>query len=120
MRSPRTAGYRLTFALPAAARRIVSGAWPGWVGGCDLAIAGPFVAICGPSRDRVMEQGARLIRIACEGVRHAAIAAEIQSPPPNPGRDSWTIIVNADIAFAPTGLGAVFPEIHDAAAALVS
>lgn len=90
-----------------------SGVWPGWVSGCELAIAHPHVAIFGPSRERVIDQAARLIRVACHNLPSASISAHMQSPPPVSGHDAWTIIVNADIAFCPTALGAVFPEISD-------
>jgi hypothetical protein len=109
MRSSPPVTYRLTFVLPAGALAVQSGIFSGWVQGCELVIAGPFIAITGPSRERVQEQAARLLRVSCQKLRAVSIEALLETPPPGGGRDGWTIIVNADIAFAPTGLGATFP-----------
>lgn len=118
MRSPRSSRFRLTFVLPRGARALPCAVVSGWVPDCELTIAGPFVAILAPSRERAMEQAARLIRITCYQLSRVELAAIIESPPPCAGKDgpkdSWTIVVNADIAFVPTGLGAVFPELSDA------
>jgi hypothetical protein len=111
--------FRLTFLLPDRARPARSGAFRGWVADCELSVQGGFIAISGPSRERVMEQAARLIRVACQDLREISIAATLESPPPVSGRDGWTIIVNADIAFAPTALGATFPGEQQHAAAQV-
>jgi hypothetical protein len=112
----------LTFVLPKGAHALQSGCYDtsSWVPGCFLVIAGPFVAITAPSRERAMEQAARLLRVTCQGLTEISIAATLESPAPVSGRDGWTIIVNADIAFAPTSLGATFPqEQHHAAAPLL-
>ena len=109
--------YRLTFVLPKAARQLASGHFTGWVKDCELDIAGPFVAVLAPSKERAMEQAAKVVRITCHDLAHLTIAARLDSPDRCAGSDAWTIIVNADIAFAPTGLGAEFPEKYDGAAA---
>lgn len=100
--------------LPKGARGVAAGVHRGWEPDCTLCAAGPFIAITGPSRERVMGQAARLVRVACQDMKDAQIAATLESPPPGGGRDGWTIIVNADIAFAPTAIGATFPERPDA------
>lgn len=105
--------YRLSFVLPKGARAVRSGVHRGWVQGCELAVAGPLIAAMGPSRERVMQQAARLLRVACQDLKDVSIAAELATPGPGGGRDPWTIIVKADIAFAPTGLGATFALLEE-------
>jgi hypothetical protein len=70
----------------------------------------PSAAVDGPSRELVLEETARLLREICRGLGPLSIAATLESPPPGSGRDGWTIIVGADIAFSPTALGATFPN----------
>ena len=111
--------FRLTFVLPTAARTARSGVYPGWVPGCELAIAGPFVAITGPSRERAMEQAARFLRVTCQGLPALSIDTVLESPLPVSGRDGWNIIVGADIAFSPTSLPPHFPDTAHATPALV-
>src|SRR5258708_1636208 len=78
--------------------------------GCHVRVLSPLMKIRGPSRDWVFDAADVILRQACESHGPLSIAATLQSPPPCPGRDSWTIIVGADVAFAPTGLGAHFPR----------
>ncbi len=120
MRAPdRPGSYRLSFLLPngVAAR---SGEYADWVPGCVLTVSGPSVEISAPSKDNAFEQAARLLRVVCQGKGPLSIAALLVSPRPVSGADGWTIVVGADVAFAPTSLGATFPiEIRRAAAAAV-
>jgi hypothetical protein len=101
--------YRLSFLLPKGTAA-AAGAYSNWVPGCDVEIDRVRVAITGPSKDAVIEQAARVVRVICAGSRDLSIDAMLESPSPGSGRDGWTIIVGADIAFAPTALGATFPE----------
>jgi hypothetical protein len=88
----------------------VPGSHSGWVPGCDVALDRVGAVVTGPSKDAVIEQAARLVRVICRGMTQLEIAAVLESPPPCSGRDGWTIIVGVDIAFAPTALGVRFPE----------
>jgi hypothetical protein len=71
------------------------------------------IRIQGPSRELVFDQARRYLRTAARGhlERGAAfqIAAVLVTPHKPAGRDRWTIIVGADVAFSPTGLGADLP-----------
>lgn len=118
MRSPDARTYRLTFTLPKGAA-LPSGHHPGWVEGCELNVCGPQVAVMAPSKEKAMEQTARALRVACAKLARVDIAALLESPGPVSGRDSWTIVVNAGVAFVPGAIGAVFPELEDARTAMV-
>jgi hypothetical protein len=115
MRSPDARTYRLTFTLPKGAMALPSGNFTNWVRGCELNICGALIAIIAPSREKAMEQAARLLRVACARLARIDIAALLESPAPVSGRDSWTIVVNTDVAFVPGAIGATFPEMHDGA-----
>lgn len=106
---------RLTFVLPKGARLLPCGVHRDWVKGCELTVAMQFIAIRGPSRERVQEQAARVIRACCQDLENVAIGAVMETTGPGAGRDGWTVIVNADIAFAPTALGASFPAAEEQA-----
>lgn len=76
---------------------------------------GGLVTITGPSVGRIQDQATRFLR-ALPGFKDhppRTIAATLVTPsrwsyvPGN--RDSWTIIINSDVTFAPTGLGADLP-----------
>jgi hypothetical protein len=101
--------FRLSFLLPAGSTA-APGAYDNWVPGCAVEIDRVRAVITGPSKDAVIEQAARVVRVICLGCRDLSIDALLESPPPVAGRDGWTIIVGADIAFAPTALGVQFPE----------
>jgi hypothetical protein len=101
--------FRLSFLLPEGVAATPGGT-SGWVADCEVAIDRVRVNITGPSKEAVIEQAARLVRVICQGRRELEIGAVLESPPPASGRDGWTIIVGADIAFAPTALGVLFPE----------
>ena len=62
----------------------------------------------GPSRELVFDQAARFFLVVAKDRRALVIAATLLSPGQG-CRDGWTITVNADVSFAPTGLGADCP-----------
>jgi hypothetical protein len=101
--------FRLSFLLPPGVTAAPD-TYSGWVPHCAVEIDRLRAVITGPSKDAVIEQAARLVRVICLGRRDLSIDATLESPPPLSGRDAWTIVVGADIAFLPTGLGALFPE----------
>ena len=71
-----------------------------------------LISITGPSRDFVFRQAAAFLRELCFGLPPRSIAATLitgRSPGMPSGRDSWSIAVNADVAFAPTSLGHDIP-----------
>ena len=110
------ASHRLSFLLPPGTAA-APGVHSGWVPECTVLIDAVRVVVTGPSRGLVIEQAARVVRVICQGRRELAIGAVLESPPPGAGRDGWTIIVGADIAFAPTALGVTFPDPEQANAA---
>jgi hypothetical protein len=123
MRSSAPPSYRLSFLLPKGLSPR-PGEYADWVPGCVVQIDGAQAVVLGPSRQRLFEQTARLVRVICHGKGPFSIAACLESPPPVAGRDGWTIIVGADVAFSPTAIGASFPQSvqeprHVAAPALV-
>jgi hypothetical protein len=118
--NPVATAVRLSFVMPSALRQPAAVRGPfGPFDGCTLEVnrAG-LVVIEGPSRERVQDLASRYLRVVARDV----IAGE--KPPlviPSiirtyhegkgaPGRDSWQIIVGADIAFAPTGIEPYLPE----------
>lgn len=115
MRTPSI--YRLTFLLPGAISLLVQpGRHSPCLHGCILVI-GPcgHVAIEGPSRERVFEQASRFLKVNSKGRPGYSVCATLESPAFVPdligcrgGRDGWSIIVGADIAFSPTSMP---PEI---------
>ena len=114
------AAYRLSFMLPAS---VFLGVQPGrhqpCLHGCLLTVApAGLVTITGPSRQSVFDQAARFLRVHCKGCGPQSIAAVLVSPPVYcpAGRDSWSIIVGASVAFAPTALGAEIPPLPITAA----
>lgn len=101
--------FRLTFLLPAGAKASPGTHQPS-PDGCVLTVTFPLAEILGPSREATFEHAARLLRVACRGQR-CAIAATLETPARPAVRDSWSIIVGADIAFSPTSLGPHFPGV---------
>jgi hypothetical protein len=110
--------YRFTFTLP---RELVPaiprGRHQPCLEGCVLTITGKFlVAIEGPSRERVFDQARRFLRIVCKDGPAVSLPATLETPlrdrfqRPIPGRDSWSIIINAQIAFSP---GSLPPDLLD-------
>jgi hypothetical protein len=128
MTSPRMT-HLLTFLMPKGARRVVApiGGWP-FGSLVDLGKIG-LVSVMGPSREAAFETAAGIGSAACAGLPPQSISVRLYTFPPeekNDGRDwlhvstpsggvdGWTMIVGADVAFAPTALGATFPEIQAA------
>lgn len=95
--------YRLTFLLPRVSPAPASGERLPDARGCTLSVhrAG-LVQICGASREAVFDRGAEFIRDELGGSpRPFSIAAVLAGPS---GRDAWSIIIGADVAFSPTSL----------------
>ena len=109
MRSP-AFSYRLGFALPADFVVTDGGPQPS-PAGCTLQSFKNMVVITGPSRDAVFEKATELLRAIRAMTRQPmSITADLETPGPVPRRDSWTIVVGADVAFTPTGLDPYFPR----------
>ena len=108
--------YRLSFLLPTVLRLgVLPGRHQPCVAGCVLIIHHTgLITIDGPSRERVFDQARRFLRMQARGHGPLSIAAVLISPlPPHVGRhgcggrggrDGWSIIVGAEIAFAPTSI----------------
>lgn len=97
--------YRLVFLLPASVR--VRAQQRDCPTGCKITVAwNGWVSISGPSWERVKEQTAAFLRVEARG-RTFDRAATLISP--CGARDPWTIVVNASVSFAPTGLGVDLP-----------
>lgn len=113
--------YRLTFMLPASLVLLVQ---PGrhcpCLFGCVLMVdRSGLVSIVGPSRQQVFDQAGRFLRVHCKGRPALTIAATLQTPAayvPG-GRDGWSIIIGAQIAFSPTSIE---PHIPAAEASCVA
>lgn len=108
MRSPPT--YLLTFLLPDGVSAAAGSTLPD-DDGCAVGIdRGTFVEIRGPSRQAVFDRAAVLLRAACRGRGALSILALLRTPAraysqsSAGGRDDWTIIVGADVAFSPTAI----------------
>jgi hypothetical protein len=111
------ATHKLSFLLPAAISLLVQpGRHQPCLHGCVLTIhRSGLVVIEGPSRERLFEQADRFLRVICKGRPALAIAATLITPPSLPGayrggRDGWSIIVGAEIAFSPTALAPVLAD----------
>lgn len=80
--------------------------------GCVLTVErSGLVTIEGPGRDALFEQARRFLRLHARGLPALSIAALLVTPPrPGGGRDSWSIIVGADVAFSPTAIEPVIPR----------
>lgn len=116
---PVVAAVRLTFLLPTAILRQTGFRGPFVpVDGCGLEVARTgMVVVEGPSRERVQELARRYLRIIARAViageqPPVSIAAVMKtySRDGGPGRDSYQIIIGADIAFAATGMAADLPS----------
>jgi hypothetical protein len=108
MRSP-PGTYCLSFVLPDGIA-IDSGAFAPSADGCSVHIFHRLVKILGPSREAVFEHASVMLRVIHRAAPCAAIAATLESPAPIAGRDGWSIIVGAPIAFSPTSLDPYFPR----------
>jgi hypothetical protein len=108
--------FRLSFLLPAGAKADAGNHQPS-PEGCRLEVTFPLAVIAAPSREAAFEHAALLLRVACRGLR-ASIPARLETPGGPVAGDRWTIIVGADVAFSPTGLGVDFPRQHQTPPAL--
>lgn len=127
--SPRFS-HLLTFLLPKGARAVMTPS-QGWPHGC---LVNPgrtaLVSIMGPSREAAFEAAGRIAQGACAGLGAQSISVRLYSFPPEErtdgrdwlfvssqrgGVDGWTMIVGAEVAFAPTALGATFPQFESEA-----
>ena len=79
--------------------------------GCSFRISHPLVKILGPSREALFAAATAFLRSLVRAPGALSITALLSSPAPAGGSDGWTIIVGADIAFSPTGLGAWLPAL---------
>ena len=118
MRTPSV--FRLTFLLPVELGLVVA---PGrhcpCLHGCVLIIErSGLVAIEGPSRERVFAQADRFLRVNSKGRPAYSVCATLESPAfadgGRGGRDGWSIIVGAEIAFSPTALRPEILELEQA------
>lgn len=100
--------FSLTFLLPDGAA-VTPGFHQPSPEGCALNVAWPLVEIAGPSRKAVFDHATRLLRLACRHLPPTPIAANLATPGRPSARDSWTIAVNADVSFSPTGIDPEFP-----------
>jgi len=105
--------WRLCFLLPRAICRVAAGRLQQLTEhGCDVDMsAAPHIVVLAPSRNRAFDQATRLICARGGNEPPGSISAILTSP--DGASDGWTIIVGADVAFAPTGLGAYLPALTD-------
>lgn len=104
--------YRLTFMLPASLQlRVALGRHSPCLHGCVVSVEPVgLVSIEGPSRERVFDQATRFFRIHAKGLPALTVSSSLQSPAKYcpAGRDTWKIVIGAEISFACTPLD---PEI---------
>jgi hypothetical protein len=120
--------HLLTFLLPPGSRRVVAPA-EGWPFRCVVEFGKISVNVMGPSREATFATAARIGIAACADLPPQSISVRLYTFPPEEkgggrdwlhvssppgGVDGWTMIVGAEVAFAPTALGATFPEIQTA------
>lgn len=104
--------HRLAFTVPVTLRLgVIKGRHQPCLHGCSLIVGEHFGAVIeGPSRERVFDQARRFLRVHARGHGAMTIAATLRSPPPARGIDSWSIVIGAEIAFAPTSIP---PDIRE-------
>ncbi len=103
--------FRLSFALPRDWRLSYDGPQP-LAHGSFLTVQLYLVAVQGPSREGVFEDAATLFRTVIDMTRAPlAIAATLETPW---GKDTWSVILGADVAFSPTSLDPHFPKAASA------
>jgi len=99
---------RLTFTLPRRlAFSVPAGRHQPCIAGCILKVdRDGQVVITGLSREQTFEQARRFLRIVAKGHGPLSIVAVLTTPArltyERGGRDGWSIIVGAEIAFTPT------------------
>lgn len=106
--------FRLSFLLPDGADLV--GALERFRQPADgnlTVFAAGLVSIGGRSREAVFNNIAEFVRqLRLDAPQAIAVTMVTTRDPARgmpSGRDSWTIVVGADVAFAPTGLGLHFP-----------
>lgn len=107
--------YRLFFLLPGTIL-VPSGRHCPCLHGCVLTVSqNGHVSIEGPSREQVIEQAKRFLRINAQHHPPTDIAATLVTPADRPGRppgrDHYTIIINTAVAIIPGGMGAERPLV---------
>ena len=108
--------FRLSFLLPQDAQLAVGidRCLP-FDNGCDAAVHGAGLAIIGgPSREAVFVAAAAFIAALCEGLGPLSIAATMKTerqPGIPSGRDSWSIVVGAEVAFCATSIAPEIPPL---------
>lgn len=102
MSSPQGSGYRLTFIVPRSE--------PPIAGACAVRLgAAVHAEVVGPSREAVMTTAAAFLRSLGPG-EPRTLHAVLESPAGAPsGRDGWSVIVGADVAFAATSIDPFLP-----------
>jgi hypothetical protein len=107
--------WRLVFMLPATLLlRARIGVHHPSLAGCLLHVkqAG-LVEIGGPCREAVFDQTARFLRVLRKGMDLPPTSIDARSSC-SLGRDSWQIVIGADIAFMPGGIEPHMPRrMHD-------
>ncbi|MDB5579800.1 MAG: hypothetical protein JWR80_4976 [Bradyrhizobium sp.] len=107
--------YRLVFQLPPSL--VAPGGFTAILPGCNvntmpMGQSGAHnLIITGPSREQVFEQASALLAGVAKVAPPTVITAVLESPDPR-GRDGWTIIVGADVAFSPTSLPPHIPAFE--------
>jgi len=108
--------YRLTFLVPRAILRVAAGRLEQLLlRGCAIDLtAAPLVRVEAPAAPMAFDQAARLLRARGGNEAPRSIDAILESSAGNGGRDRWTIVLGADVSFAPTALGAYLPAAEPA------
>lgn len=108
--------YRLTFIVPRAILRVAAGQLDRLLlRGCAVDFtAAPLVRVEAASRPMTFDQATRLLRARGGNEAPRSIDAMLEWMGPGGGCDRWTIVLGADVSFAPTGLGAYVPAAEPA------
>jgi hypothetical protein len=118
--------HRLLFTLPNTLRLSVPlGRHQPCIAGCILTVSAAHqVAIEGPHRDAVFDQARRFLKVHAKGHGPLVILGILSTPASSMiadsrgGRDSWQIIVGAEIAIVPTSMpGKIYAADEPAIAA---
>lgn len=105
---------RLTFMLPPQLGLVAPNTYPPSADGCRLIVdAAGLVHVTGPTRLQIFDHVTRFLRSIGRKRVPTVITAVLNSPPGywpgHGGRDTWSIAVDADVVFAPTGQGLELP-----------
>jgi hypothetical protein len=112
---------QLVFHLPPVLGLLAPGRHQPAAKGCTIEIMPEgLVSVSGPSRIEIFDHTRRFLRSVAKGKPECAIASVLRSPPGHwsgsSGMDGWTIILNAEIAFAPTCVGVELTPVAPAVA----